>query len=218
LKLGTIIPVKNLEKGKERLSSVLNKEGRIELSSCMLKDVLKAVTSAKEVEGTVVISSDQDVIGIADEYGVHVIKEDNQVDVNKSIISSNSYLLGKSALSTLVLPSDIPLIRPENISELFESLGRKPSVVIVPSKRGDGTNALLRKPPGIIPTSFDRMSLVNHIFYMKQNNIHYSVLRIESIMLDLDLPQDIISFLKNKSDTKTYHFLRKIGLDMSNNN
>lgn len=205
----TIIPIKNLNDVKKRLSHLLNKKERKTLSIFMIKDVLKAVASVSEIEEVIVVSPDKEVLNITNEFGFTTILEESQLGVNSAVKNANKYSLNKGVKSTLVLPSDIPLIKPKDINKIINTQKNPKSVVITPSKRMDGTNALLRTPPDIIQTSYDQSSYESHKQNALKNQIPYIEVRLESIMLDLDIPEDIYEFMSIENDTQTYQFLSK---------
>jgi len=139
----TITPVKRLDRGKARLAEVLNLDLRIELSLSMLQDVLKAIASARSISEGVVVSSDEDVLGLAADTGFTTLKEESQRGVNEAVEVATRYCLSRDASSTLVLPADIPLVTSRDINGIVEASNPAPSVVITPSLRMDGTNAFL---------------------------------------------------------------------------
>lgn len=210
LTLYAIIPVKKLDTGKLRLSTILNTKGRREISLRMLQDVLKAVASAEEVDDAVVVSPDQDALNLAKETGFKPLKEEAQIGVNMAVKAANAFSLSRGASSTLVLPADIPLVQPRDIQEMVKASKPKASVVITPSTRMDGTNALLRRPPEIIQSAYDKESYRTHIRYAKEKNVHLTVIKSKTVMLDLDIPEDIAEFMAVKSDTETYRYLSRV--------
>ncbi len=207
--LYSIIPIKKLDKVKLRLSSLLNKEMRRELSLFMLRDVLKTIASTKEVDEAVVVSSDKAVLDVAEDYGFTPLDEGFQNGVNQAIEVANALCLRNGASSTLVLPADIPLIKPEDILQILGASRVEDSIVITPCIRLCGINALLRRPPDVIRTSYDNESFKTHIKYAYQENIHLSVVKLKSVMLDIDTPEDIKEFMSIRNVTETYDFISK---------
>lgn len=210
LTLFTVIPVKKLNNGKMRLSPMLSKDERKELTLQMLHDVLKTVSSTRAVSECVIISSDQDALNAAKTAGLTSLREPSPMGINEAVQYANNFCIDKGAVSTLVLPADIPLITQEDIDNMVNASKPDPSVVIIPSARQDGTNALLRRPPEIIATSYDRASYPTHLRYATDKQIRFTILQPETVMLDLDLPQDIDTFMKRRSSTETYRYLSSL--------
>ena len=210
MSLHAIIPVKKLDFAKLRLSNFLNKEERIDLSIFMLHDVLKSIASSDEIESTIVVTPEQEAVNLAKSFGFSTILEKEQRGVNFAVNIANEYCLNNGASSTIIVPADIPLIKPEDIEKIVDSSRNDQSVVIIPSKRMDGTNALLRSPPDVIKTSYDSSSYTVHKKYASEQKIPISILKLYSVMLDLDLPEDLKEFMSKESETQTYKFLSKI--------
>ncbi|MCL4435838.1 MAG: 2-phospho-L-lactate guanylyltransferase [Thaumarchaeota archaeon] len=208
--LFTVIPVKKLDNGKMRLSPLLSKDERKELSLQMLHDVLKTVSSTRAVSDCVIISSDQDALNAAKTAGLTPLMEPSPMGINEAVQYANNFCIEHGAASTLVLPADIPLITQEDINNIVNASKPDTSVVIIPSARQDGTNALLRRPPDVIATSYDRASYPTHLRYAIDKQIRFTILQPETVMLDLDLPQDMDAFLKRRSNTKTYRYLSNL--------
>lgn len=173
----------------------------------MLQDVLKAVASSDKIESTIVVSPEQEAVNLAKSLGFSTLLEKTQRGVNIAVNTANEYCLNNGASSTIILPADIPLIKPGDIKKIVNASRNNKSVVIIPSKRLDGTNALLRSPPDIIPTSYDIESYFSHKKYALQQKIPISIIKLHSVMLDLDIPEDLEEFMAKVSDTKTYKFL-----------
>jgi len=213
LTLHVIIPVKKLDEGKKRLSTLLSVSQRRVLSLCMLQDVLDAVVGSEKVTTSVVISPDQDVLKLAELKNFIPLKEDCQKGVNIAVKTANDFCANLGALSTLILPSDIPLVQPIDIDTIIDSSRSTNSVVVVPSLRMDGTNALLRNPPNVINTFYDENSYQMHVDTAKKKGVEVSVIKPARVMLDLDVVEDLKEFMLIESNTATYRYLLKINLD-----
>src|SRR6202022_752121 len=62
----------------------------------------------------------------------------------------------------LRLPLDVPLVQASDIDELLAVECAAPALVIVPSRDGTGTNAILRTPPALFPSHFGTGSFAKH--------------------------------------------------------
>jgi 2-phospho-L-lactate guanylyltransferase len=63
-------------------------------------------------------------------------------------------------------------------------------VVIAPCRHGTGTNALLLRPPGLIPFSFGPDSLSAHCAAARAAGVEPIIYRDERVAFDLDTPED----------------------------
>ena len=149
-----IIPVKNLQGVKSRLSSILQPRDRGILNLCMLEDVIISVKASKSIYDIVVVSPDQEVIRAAGEMKVKTLRENREDGVNKAVLRATEFCIEEGANSSVILPSDIPLIKPLDIDNLLAIGDYGRSVVMTPSSKLDGTNALFRCPPMVMKTFF----------------------------------------------------------------
>ncbi|MEW6588775.1 MAG: 2-phospho-L-lactate guanylyltransferase, partial [Thermoproteota archaeon] len=107
------------------------------------------------------------------------------------------YLLENDFGSSIVLPQDIPLIRPQDISSLLGFHRNSKSLIVVPSRKFDGTNALLRSPINVVETHYDEDSYKIHLRTGKSRNIPTSFVLISRIMWDVDDRQDMKFIMDN---------------------
>lgn len=209
MKTAVIIPVKYLSDSKKRLADVLNLEQRSSLTEMMLLDVLEAVIGSKSTSQIVIVSPDENVLKIGRDAGATVLKEQQCNGVNEAVALASEYCIRKAEQSTLVLPADIPLLRPENIDDIVE-LGKRHNVVITPSRQEDGTNALLRRPPDILKTFYDNDSYRNHLLEAEKLKIPTAKYLATEVTLDLDSSEDVQRFLKLAERGRTLEYLSKL--------
>ncbi|MFQ6074046.1 MAG: 2-phospho-L-lactate guanylyltransferase [Candidatus Bathyarchaeia archaeon] len=204
------IPVKTLLKSKMRLSLVLNPKERQTLTLAMLEDVLKAVKRSV-VRETVVISSERTVEELADNFAVSYLEE-RRHELNHAVKQATEWCIRNNASSVLILPADIPLVTSEDINRMVELCPKRACVVISPSQNG-GTNALLRKPPNLIPIHFGPDSFRKHKAEALHKRIPIRVYRSERVAMDIDSPKDLEKLLEIKAQTASHRFLERIEAD-----
>jgi 2-phospho-L-lactate/phosphoenolpyruvate guanylyltransferase len=204
-----IVPVKTFENAKTRLSSVLNKEDRIHLSSLMLDYTLRVLASVPLLTQTLVVSGDKRAELIAAKHGASFLREEKDSGVNSAVSVADSYCMKKDADATIVIPHDLPLLGPVDISKISD-LAKDESrcIVISPSLRYDGTNMLLRKPPCVIGTFYDSDSYNRHVESAIKLGIPVKLFISKSVMYDIDTPEDATQIVKEAGDTKAIDFLR----------
>jgi 2-phospho-L-lactate guanylyltransferase len=81
---------------------------------------------------------------------------------------------------------DLPLAGPLDIENIWRALPESPGIVIVPSRDGDGTNALLRTPPSLFPSHFGPGSFAKHLGEAEQCGARVQILRNEKLETDID--------------------------------
>ncbi len=197
MNLFAIVPVKRFENAKTRLSSVLDRDDRIRLSSLMLEDTLHILSTASSLTKVVIVSSDKRAEELATKHGADFVNEQKEKGVNSAVALANSYCIREAAEATIIIPYDLPLLDISDISKAQE-LARKESkcIVICPSHRYDGTNMLLRKPPSVITTFYDSDSYNTHIKSAATHGVSIKYLFSKSLMHDIDTPEDALRLIR----------------------
>lgn len=206
-----IVPVKDMSRAKERLTPVLSQADRTKLAFIMLEDVLTALKASKLLAKLFVVTSYGPATELARSLDIEVIEEAKQESESSSIDFSSNVCKNLGAESVLVVPGDVPLIRPEDVDYILEREKPHPSAILVPARDRLGTNAILRRPPDVFPSRFGYDSFTKHIDEAKKRGIEFDVYHVDRIALDIDDAKDLKLFLTQKSDTKTYIELVKMG-------
>jgi len=207
--ISAIVPVKKLQISKERLSTILSPRERKSLTVVMLEDVLKALRSSA-INRIVVISHDSIVHQIADRFDSIYLSE-NQLGLNLAVEQATEWCIQHQSDSTLILPADVPLVSPEDITQIIELGVETASLVLSPSRNG-GTNALFRRPPDLIEASFGLGSYNRHIKEALERGIKPKVYLSSRVTTDIDSEKDLKRFLEIESHTLSRKFLEQIGL------
>jgi len=192
MKIFALVPVKRFESSKSRLSSVLNVIERKELSQLLLTNTLSVLTEASTISEIVIVSSDEGAMEIARKNGAEVLRESEDHGVNAAIARADDYSIENGAEATVVIPQDLPLLVAADVNMICrkaESPDR--CLVVCPSIRYDGSNALLRKPSRLLKTSYDQDSFNAHIRAATKSGIPIKVFLSKRIMLDLDTTEDL---------------------------
>ena len=201
MKTFAIVPVKRFENAKTRLSSMLDTEDRIRLSSLMLEDTLQILSVAPPLTQVIIVSADKRADEIATKHGAKFLPEEKEKGVNSAVALADGYCIEKEAAdATIVIPHDLPLLDSIVISKACE-LAEKEStcIVICPSVRYDGTNMLLRKPPSVIATFYDNDSYNMHVKAALKVGIPVKRLFSKSVMYDIDTPEDALQLTKEEA-------------------
>lgn len=202
-----LLPLKDPAHGKQRLAGHLTPEERQELTWAMLEDVTRAVRAAITPDQVVVVTRGYPAL-LAEQSSWQVIEENQQISESHSVDRSCQLLQQRGATVVLRLPTDIPLLQPEDVDALFNLELESQSAVIVPSRDGKGTNALLRKPPNAFPSRFGENSLALHQEEARRHGIKLKILENPRISFDLDEYSDLLRFMQLENETRTAQVLR----------
>jgi len=186
-----IVPVKALAQAKRRLAPVLPDAARRRLVLAMLEDVLAAVAEVRGIERVVVVTPDANAASLADSRGALVVPEPGAGELNAAVESGIAFALARGAGQALVLPADIPLATPGELSSLVGSRRSRPGVTLAPSHDSNGTNALLLAPPNAIEPCYGPGSYLQHMSQAMARHIDVNVLHLAGVARDIDEPEDL---------------------------
>jgi len=204
-----IVPVNVIKSSKQRLSPILNPADRARLTVAMLNDVLKSVGKVRMIKGVTVVSADLGVRPIAKSHNANFLWEGSRRGLNKGVRLAVVDSERKGASAVIVIHSDLPFASPREISRFLNQC-RSHSVGILPSRDGDGTNALFLKPPGIMRPHFGRHSYQKHRVRAKERGLPVKVIRSRTMGFDVDDPEDLRRLLQCQLLGETGTFLRTL--------
>jgi 2-phospho-L-lactate guanylyltransferase len=203
-----IIPVKRLSEAKSSLSAVLTPKQRRELVLAMLKDVLKAVSGAQSITGTIVVSPDDKIIKFARKNGADGVTEPG-VELNEALKLATQRAIANGATSVLIMPSDIPFLTAADIENIVVMASSRRDVVIAPSK-ANGTNALFLMPPDVMSTRFGGESFPAHLSEAHRAGVKPRIYRSITVATDIDDLADLVDTKKFGRGTHIYKFLESL--------
>jgi 2-phospho-L-lactate guanylyltransferase len=203
-----VVPVKNLNLSKRRLSTVFTSQERRQLTLAMLGDVLAALKASAAVSGTVVVGEDADVQQIAEKLGADYLAA-SKTGLNPAIEEASAYCAQKYSGAVLVLPADIPRVTSRDINRIVELAKDGPAVVLASSSNG-GTNALYRSGADLIPACFGSKSFLRHIKKAYQKGVSTRLYFSPSIAMDIDSVRDLKKMFADGNGTQCKQALDKI--------
>ena len=186
-----LIPVKEFHEAKKRLAPHFSPDDRAALAQAMCEDFFGVVAAVRSVDRVFVISKEPQVLEWARQLGWEAIAESRQISESDSVDAASRYCAERGVEALLRLPVDIPLVEPADIEAVFESLGAAPTVILVPSGDGTGTNGILRSPPALFPSHFGPHSFGRHLAEAEACGVRAQVLRNPRLELDIDEWEDL---------------------------
>lgn len=189
--LWAIVPVKPLRRGKSRLSGLLSEDQRTHLNEELLAHTLNTLRAVPELEQVLVISRDPAALALARDHGARTISEEGTPQLNQALKRATLFARAYVTRGILILPMDLPLMTPEDISALIaRSRGSNPVIVIAPDRHRQGTNALLASPAGQIEYKFGPGSFQRHCELAEKSGARLEICELPGLALDVDYPED----------------------------
>ena len=207
-----LIPVKDLTRAKQRLAALLPQEERTQLAWAMLENTFAAAAQTRGVDRVAIVTLYEPAIKLAEKYGMEVILEREQISESASVDFGSKEAELRGAEAVLRLPIDLPLITAADIETILAHDTPAPAVVIVPSRDGTGTNAILRRPPTLFPSHFGAHSLPKHLAEAENAGAQCKVLELPRIALDIDEPEDLAALLQTGVNSPVTALLRELRL------
>ena len=204
-----VVPVKELDRAKERLAPVLPPERRRALMLAMLEDVLTALAATPGLDGLAVVTVDAAAQRLATRYGARVIEIGARDGHSGAVAAAARLLAAEGCPGILTVPGDIPLVTPAELTQLLAAHRPTPAFTIAPSRDERGSNAIICSPPDAVPFRFGEDSFFPHLRAAEACGIRPTVLRLPGIALDVDTPEDLAAFALVPSATRAH-----AGLDL----
>ena len=185
-----IVPVKKFALSKSRLSSVLAPDERAQVSREFLVHTLEVLAQVPQIQATLVVSRDPAALVLARERGARALKESGTSNLNFALTLAAETAISGGAEAVLVLPTDLPLLSPDDVRELTKLQGHGLQIAIAPDRHEKGTNALFFAPPGGLAFAFGADSFAQHKFLAQAFGARLRICRLPGVALDVDGPED----------------------------
>jgi 2-phospho-L-lactate/phosphoenolpyruvate guanylyltransferase len=208
LKIAVIIPVKTFSNAKTRLD--LSTQKIESLCKIMLEEILQITSISPRIEKTIVVTKEKQAIEIAEKFNAIVIKDEKEESVNSAVALADKYLLENNFDASIVLPQDIPYIKTQDIDFMLNYIAPPNFAIIVPSRRFDGTNALVRMPIDLMKTHYDEDSYKIHMNTAKNHTLNVAMVFVKRIMWDVDNKEDLEFLLEQNDKPQIAEKIRKV--------
>jgi 2-phospho-L-lactate guanylyltransferase len=175
----------------------------------LLDEVIRTVSESGLIDKIIVVTNEEQVSDIIKKYDCQKIQDKEESSVNNAIKLAEKYLIENEFTHSIVLPLDVPFFYSEDIKKLLEFSSNE-SVIIVPSRHFDGTNALVRTPINSMAPRYDEGSHNFQIESAKNKDITISVGLIYRLMLDIDSKEDLDFVLKQNIKSEVCENIKKI--------
>jgi 2-phospho-L-lactate guanylyltransferase len=208
-----LLPIKDLRNAKQRLAGVLTPEERFTLAHAMLADTIRAVRGVQHAGRIFMVTNYEPAMKAARENGWEILPEERQISESVSVDAASRQCEERGVTAVLRMPLDLPLVQSRDIDELLVAECAAPAMIIVPSRDGTGTNAILRTPPTLFPSHFGSGSFAKHCGEAERAGARILKRRNPRLEMDVDDEADLRALMQHDlSGTQTGAWLRDSGL------
>ena len=208
MKIAAVIPVKTFSSAKTRLQ--LPTEKVEELCKIMLEEILQVISTSPKIEKIVLVTKEQKAIEMGQKFNTITIIDEKEEGVNQAVSLADKYLLENNFNASIVFPQDIPLIKTEDVDFMLRHQLHPNFAIIIPSRKFDGTNALVRMPVDLMKTHYDDNSYRKHMLTAKEHTMNVAMVFVKRIMLDVDSQEDLEFLLEQNEKPELVEKIKKI--------
>lgn len=204
-----VLPVKELDGAKQRLSPRLSPAQRQALMRMMIAEVLAALTAARGLAGVMVVTLDPWASDLAQRHGARVVTTGAR-DGHTGSVTAAARLLAAEGNGLLAMPGDIPATTAAEVEALLAAHGPAPAFTIAPAHDELGSNAILMTPPLAVPLRFGEDSYFPHLAAARAAGISPRIVKLPGTAMDIDHPEDLDAFARRPeaAGTATLAWLR----------
>jgi 2-phospho-L-lactate/phosphoenolpyruvate guanylyltransferase len=207
-----VLPVKRLDRAKNRLREHFSDADRADLARALFEDALRLCDESDFLHWWIV-SDDETVLNEARRRGFDATA-DSGAGLNPALHRAAELIAARGASSMTIVPADVPLAYKADLIDLLDT-GATSDIVVVPSRTDGGTNALYLSPPNVIEPQFGPGSLKAHVDLAERRRLRCAILNLPRLELDIDTIADVDAFLaaRRHAPTATERVLERLRAD-----
>lgn len=203
-----LVPVKDLQNAKQRLSPALSPDQRFALAHAMVEDVFDALAPFAKVPGVTIVSGDIFASKQAKARKFSILLDDTEAGETAAIELATAYCRNLETPFNVVFPADIPLITSTEVRALLALMPER-GVVIAPASDRRGTNGILRRPNDLIPLRFGNDSFEPHLSAARATGSYVVIADFPGIGLDIDTSGDLDALMRQPIRTRAQRLLKE---------
>ncbi len=195
--INIVLPIKDPTNAKERLSSLLTSEQRRALALLLIEQTLAFFKDFTSIANILVVTDSDRVAGRAEEEGYSVLREETAEGETAAVEKATRWSVEHGFRSQVVIPGDMAELDAAEIRRLLTQDRPDPSVILCPATGDDGTNAIMTTPPDVLRFRFGDRSFPDYVEKARDKGVPCFIVRLDSLVLDLDTPDDVRALLRN---------------------
>jgi 2-phospho-L-lactate guanylyltransferase len=208
-----VLPIKDLNSAKGRLSAAFPPAFRRDLMIAMVEDVLSALAGAERLQEIVVVTIDPLAEAIGRRWGARISHRSATQGHTAAVMGGAALILEEGVGGMLALPGDVPGVTAAEVDRLIEEhhlslhRGGSRAFTIAPAHDRKGSNGIVVTPPDLVPLSYGDDSYLPHLHRARDAGVSPTIVELEGLALDIDHPHDLMCFSAKPWRTRTHNFL-----------
>lgn len=187
---GVLVPVKRPARSKTRLAGCLHEEARRKLVLALVDHVARTLAELEPDCRVLFVTNSSPVREIVLERGLDCTREPADPEDLADLVDRTVRSTLSECRGTLVLPVDLPLLKSETVGRILRR-GRQSPVILVPDRKGGGTNALWRRTTRTVSCGWHGThSFETHHRRALASGVEFRIMRPPDVTFDLDTPED----------------------------
>ena len=196
-KVYAVVPLSAAPRVKTRLAGVLETGERAALARWMAGRVLDALRASAAISEIALVSPDAEVLAWAEARGAVALRQSGR-GLNAALELGRQWAVAQGAEALLVVLGDLPYLSAGDVTALVRGLppaSAGPAAVMAPDRHERGTNALLLRPPDVLPFAFGRESFPRHEARALALGVRAVCYTSEGTRRDVDTPDDLAALV-----------------------
>ena len=204
-----VLPVKRYSIGKSRLRDLFSVTELVELNQQLFESTFTKMQHSTGIDKILVVSREDHALQWSYDHGGVALLENDPSTLNSAITQAQNHICNHGGGRIMVLPSDLPLVTPNDLESLIGLADGKRKLVIVPDHFQSGTNALVMSEPHLIEPCFGTGSFRKHTRQALEKNAELVVYLNENIQWDLDTSLELYRIINMQPELTLLSQLRK---------
>ena len=206
--INIVLPIKDPAQAKERLASLLSPDQRRELAAMLIEQTMQFFVAFLD-EVTVLVVTDSEVVARqAATNGFAVLREERAEGETAAVEKATAWSVAQGFRTQIVIPGDMAGLDANDIRRLISMPRPHPSLILCPATGDDGTNAIMSTPPDVVAFRFGERSFPDYRARAAAQDVPCQIVRLPSLVLDLDTPEDVVTFLQSETASPIKETLR----------
>jgi 2-phospho-L-lactate guanylyltransferase len=196
--LNIVIPMKGLQRAKQRLGDVLTVRQREILALNLYQKTLIFFARHFPQYHRLVVTDCLNIAKLAENKGATALLESHPQGLNAALSQASQWSVQQGFKHQLIIPADIGQLDVNEINRLLTD-GIDQIEITIATAKDSGTNALMTSPPDAIRPQFGKNSAIHHRLQAEKFGYRFKVVSYPMLSQDIDIREDLAQWATSHS-------------------